>query len=595
LITFKKCGYLLVFMEFNTLASAYNSLESTSKRLLKTKIVSDLLKGAKDDDLKYLILLLQGKVFSIQDKQDLGIASRLVIKAMSSVFGLSSKQIENLWKKEGDLGIVASNLASSKKQGVLFSEDLFVRDVFEGFRKLALLEGQGSVDLKIKTLSRLLSLSSSLEAKFVVRLALQDLRVGVAEGTLRDAIAWAFLNEAEPNYFDETQSINPVNREAYNDAISALQSVIDKTNDFEIAALTAKKGLSELKKVKLVVGKPLKVMLAQKVNSAEDAFKSVGSPAAVEYKYDGFRMQIHKKEGVIKIFTRRLDDVTLQFPEVKAFVDENIKAKSFIVDSEAVGFNPETYKYTSFQHISQRIKRKHNISDLAKKLPIELNVFDLIYLDGVELLDEPFRKRRKLLEQILVEVPKKIVLTKLLETSSVVDANKFFDEAVALGNEGVMFKNFDGVYKPGARVGSMVKLKFSMDALDLVIVGAEWGEGKRSGWLTSFTVACRSDSGFLEMGNVGTGLKEKMDEGLSFEELTNLLKPLIIEEKGRMVKVKPEVVVSILFDEIQKSPSYAAGFALRFPRFVTLREDREPEDIISVDEVEEIYYEQKKS
>ena len=582
-------------MDFNTLASAYNSLESTSKRLLKTKIISDLLKGAKDDDLKCLILLLQGKVFSTQDKQDLGIASKLVIKSMSSVFGLSPKQIEDLWKREGDLGVVASNLASNKKQGVLFSEDLSVRDVFEGFRKLALLEGQGSVDLKIKTLARLLSLSNSLEAKYVVRLALQDLRVGVAEGTLRDAIAWAFLTEAEPNYSDENQSINPENREAYNEAISVLQSVIDKTNDFEIAALTAKKGFSELKKVKLVVGKPLKVMLAQKVNSAEDAFKSVGSPAAIEYKYDGFRMQIHKSNDEIKIFTRRLEDVSLQFPEVKEYVNENIKAKSFIIDCEAVGFDPSSGKYTSFQHISQRIKRKHNISDLAKKLPVELNVFDLLYLDGEELLCEPFQKRRKLLERILVEVPKKIVLTKLLETSSVVDATKFFDEAVALGNEGVMFKNFSGVYKPGARVGSMVKLKSSMDALDLVIVGAEWGEGKRSGWLTSFTVACTSDSSFLEMGNVGTGLKEKSEEGLSFEELTNLLKPLIVEERGKYVKVKPEVVVSILFDEIQKSPSYASGFALRFPRFVALREDRAPDDVVSVDEVEDLYYEQKKS
>jgi DNA ligase 1 len=578
-------------MKFILLASAYESLESESKRLVKTHIISQLLKNSKKEDLGRLILLLQGKVFNTADKQDLGIASRIVIKAMSSVFGSSVSAIDNLWREKGDLGVVAQFLTEKKMQNVLFREELSVEEVFNSFRKLASLEGTGSIDIKIKILSRLLSLSEPLESKFTVRVALQDLRIGVADGTLRDAIAWAFLSEAEPNYSDG--SINPANRESYNDAMSILQSVIDKTNDFEIAALTASEGLESLKKVKLVVGKPLKVMLAQKMTTITNAFKSVGTPAALEYKYDGFRMQVHKGD-VVKIYTRRLEDVTLQFPEVKEFVEKNIKAKSFILDCEAVGYNPQTGKYTSFQNISQRIKRKYNIDELAKKLPIELNVFDILYLNGEELLNEPFSDRRKRIESLIEEVPKRIVLSKMIITSDEKEANDFFEESVALGNEGLMFKNLQGLYKPGARVGSMVKFKSSMDALDLVIVGAEWGEGKRSGWLTSFTLACASEAGFLELGKVGTGLKEKPEEGLSFQELTDLLKPLITEEKGRDVKVKPEVVVSILFEEIQKSPSYAAGYALRFPRIVALRSDRQPDDILSVEEVEDIYFEQKK-
>lgn len=581
-------------MEFSYLASAYESLESSSKRLRKTWIISDLLKGAGDDDLSVLILLLQGKVFNTANKQDLGIASKIVIKAMSSVFGISSAKLEDLWRKRGDLGLIAFDLAGKKSQGVLFNEDLSIKEVFESFRKLALLEGTGSVDNKIKILSRLLSLSDGVEAKFVVRLALQDLRVGVAEGTLRDAIAWAFLSEAEPNYSKVDESIDPSSREDYNHAIACVQSAIDKTNDFEFAAKTASRGLDALREVKLVVGKPLKVMLAQKVLSVSEAFKAVGSPAAIEYKYDGFRMQVHKGDD-IKIFTRRLEEVTAQFPEVIDFIKNNIKARSCILDCEAVGYDPKTGKYTSFQQISQRIKRKYNIDELAKKLPIELNVFDLIFLDGEELLDSSFKTRREKLESIVIEEPKRIVLSKKITTSDESVALKFFDESVALGNEGVMFKNFEGAYKPGARVGSMIKLKSSMDALDLVIVGAEWGEGKRSGWLTSFTVACASDSNFLELGKVGTGLKEKVEEGLSFTQLTELLRPLIIEEKGREVKVKPRIVVSILFEEIQKSPSYAAGFALRFPRFVALRDDRDIDDIPTLDDIEDIYYEQKKS
>ncbi|MCC7574843.1 ATP-dependent DNA ligase [Candidatus Woesearchaeota archaeon] len=579
-------------MKFVLLASAYESLGAESKRLKKTKIICDLLRNADSEDLGRLILLLQGKVFNTAEKQDLGIASKIVIKAMSSVFGSSTDNIENLWRNKGDLGVVAQDLASKKKQNVLFKEELFVEEVFSSFRKLASLEGTGSVDNKIKIISRLLSLAEPLEAKFVVRIALQDLRVGVAEGTLRDAIAWAFLSEAEPNYDDG--SINPENREKYNEVVDLLQSVIDKTNDFEIAALTAKKGLSALKEIRLVVGKPLKVMLAQKAPTIKDAFKSVGVPAILEYKYDGFRMQIHKN-GEVKIFTRRLEDVTAQFPEVKEYVEHNVEADSFILDCEAVGYNPETNKYTSFQNISQRIKRKYNIEELAKKLPIELNVFDVLYLNGEDLLNKPFSERRKIIESLIKEVPKKIVLSKKLITSDEDEANKFFEESVALGNEGLMFKNLEGTYKPGARVGSMVKFKSSMDALDLVIVGAEWGEGKRSGWLTSFTLACVSDSDFLELGKVGTGLKEKPEEGLSFQELTDLLKPLIVEEKGRDVKVKPEVVVSVLFEEIQKSPSYAAGFALRFPRIVALRSDRKPDDVLDVEHLEDLYYEQKKS
>ena len=581
-------------MEFKLLASAYDSLEGTSKRLRKTKIVCDLLKKASDDDLSYLMLLLQGRFFSFVDKQDLGIASRLVIKAMSSVFGVSSSKIEDLWKNKGDLGVVAFDLAGKNKQGILFKEDLSVKDVFSGFRKLAMLEGSGSVDNKVKVLSRLLSLAEPLEAKFIVRLALQDLRVGIAEGTLRDALGWAFLEEAEPNYSDEDSSINPSSREKYNEVLAVLQSAIDKTNDFEVAVRTAKQGLSALKNVKLVVGKPLKVMLAQKVSDVSEGFKSVGVPAAVEFKYDGFRMQVHK-EKEIKIFTRRLEDVTAQFPEVKEYVEEHVSASSCILDCEAVGYDPSTDKYTSFQHISQRIKRKYNIDELSRKLPVELNVFDLLFLDGEELLGVPFLDRRKKAKKIVEEAPKKIVLSKQIISEDEKEVLSFFDEAVSLGNEGVMLKNLQGLYRPGARVGSMVKLKSSMDALDLIVVGAEWGEGKRSGWLTSFVVACRSDSGFLELGRVGTGLKEKSEEGVSFQEITDALRPLIVKEKGREVRVRPEVVVSILFEEIQKSPTYESGFALRFPRMVALRSDRSPEDVVSVEDVEDIYYDQKKS
>ncbi|MGV8162221.1 MAG: ATP-dependent DNA ligase [Candidatus Nanoarchaeia archaeon] len=582
-------------MDFIELAKAYEELESTSKRLKKTLIVSRLLKETPEKELEKVLLLLQGRIFGASDEREMGVASKLVVKAISVAMGHDVSEIENQWRKKGDLGLVAEHLCIKKKQGMLFSEELTVSMVFNDLRKVSELEGTGSTDQKVKMISKLLGLAKPLEARYVVRAALQDLRVGIAEGTLRDAIAWAYLEEANPGYDEKTDSITPENREAYSKVMEIVQAALDKTNDFYLVSKTARHGLKELEKIKLELGNPVKVMLAQKVNSVSEAFDVVGRPAALEYKYDGFRMQINKNKDEVIIYTRRLDNVTEQFPEVKEYILKNVKAESCILDCEAAGYDSKTGKYTPFQQISQRIKRKYDIEKLAETLPVELNVFDIIFFEGKDLLKEPFLERRKILEKIIKQVPKKIVLAEQLITDNDEEAQKFFDISVAKGNEGLMFKNLQGIYKPGSRVGYMIKLKSSMDELDVVIVGAEWGEGKRSGWLTSFTVACRnSDGEFLEIGKVGTGLKEKREEGLSFDEMTELLKPIIITQEGREVTVKPKIVISLKHEEVQKSPSYSSGFALRFPRVVALRDDRNTEDIISLEELEDAYYKQRK-
>lgn len=582
-------------MKYEALADAYQELEKTTKRLRKTFIISKLLQKTKESNLDKVILLLQGRVFPIYDEREIGVASKLVIKAMATATGYSSDKIVDQWRKTGDLGEVAEKLISGKKQNTLFSEELTVKIVFDSLQKLSTIEGQGSVDQKVKLIAKLLSLSSPEEAKYVVRNVLGELRVGVAEGTLRDAIAWAYLKDIKPNYNEEDDSINPESREKYKEQLSIVQEALDKTNDFLIVAKAAKEGISELKKIKLKVGTPIKVMLGPKATTIEEAFKIVNKPAAIEYKYDGFRMLVNKNKDKIKIFTRRLDEVTKQFPEVKEFILKNVKAEKCILDAEAAGYDSKTGKYTPFQSISQRIRRKYDIDRLAKEFPVELNVFDILYYEDKDVLNEPFHKRRKILEKIIRQEKKKIVLAKQIVTDSEEEARKFFDEAINKGNEGVMFKNLEGIYKPGSRVGYMVKYKASMDPLDVVIVAAEWGEGKRSGWFTSFTVACQSEGDFLELGKVGTGLKEKQEEGLSFHEMTEILKPLVTEQKGREVKVKPKVVVSLLFDEIQKSGSYSSGYALRFPRFVSLREDRSAHDIVSVEELEDLFFSQKKA
>jgi DNA ligase-1 len=280
---------------------------------------------------------------------------------------------------------------------------------------------------------------------------------------------------------------------------------------------------------------------------------------------------------------------------VVGYVKKLVKGSSFILDSEAVGFDAKTRKYLPFQNISQRIKRKYGIDEMQKKLPVEVNIFDIVYYEGKNLVNEPFEERRKLIEKIVTEDQMKLVLAKKKVAHNLKEVEAFFKEAVDKGNEGIMIKNFKAPYKPGSRVGYMLKLKPTIDTLDLVVVGAEWGEGKRAKWLSSFTIACTNDEGkFLEVGKVSTGLKEKKEEGVSFDEMTEVMKPLITKEKGKEVSVRPKIVVSVMYSEIQKSPTYQSGYALRFPRFIAIRYDRGKDDVATLDMIQELYDKQKR-
>ncbi len=633
-------------MQYNKLVEVYEKLESTSKRLEKTYFISKLLKQTKTDDLGVIILLLQGRVFPKWDETKIGVASKLIIKALKLATGFN--KIEEEWRKIGDLGEVAEKLVNKKKQATLFSRQLTVKKVFDNIQKLSHLEGKGSVEQKIRFIAELLTSAKPNEAKYIVRTILEDLRVGVGEGSVRDAIAWAYFppikgifyyckkcktfqpaikkclecdSELDKEYdtgdfrvlrIDQIEQVDKakldnydliiakdkeVARQAYNHLVNILQEAADKTNDFaKVAEITSTKSVKGLSDVELSAGHPIKVMLYPKAKDIEDGFERLGRPAALEFKYDGFRIQVHKKGSSIKLFTRRLDEVTNQFPEVVKYVKQHVKGREFILDSEAVGFDAKTGKYQAFQHISQRIKRKYNIKELAEKLPVELNIFDVISYNGKNMLKIDFVERRKLLKKVVESVSKKIVLAKQLVTDDVKKARKFYEKALDSGEEGIMMKKLKAPYKPGARIGYGFKVKPTMEALDLVIVGAEWGTGKRANWLSSFMLACRDENDELvEIGKVGTGFKEKKEQGVSFEELTELLKPLIVSEKGRVVKVKPKIVIEVAYEEIQKSPTYSSGYALRFPRLLRLRHmERGAEDCSTLEYIEELYYQQKK-
>ncbi|MEK6890903.1 MAG: ATP-dependent DNA ligase [Nanoarchaeota archaeon] len=560
-------------MKYSELCEVYERLSLTSKRLEKILIISEFLKKlAKSKGDNKWIYLLRGRVLPDYDAREYGISRQLIIKVISKSSGVSSDHIVKELNKIGDLGQVAENLMGKKKQSTLYHASLSVGKVFENLTKLFELEGKGSVDKKVSLVAELLSNADGKEAKYLIRTVLADLRIGVADSTLRESIAEAFF---------------PKERK---EMANKIEEIYDLANDFSVIFEAAIKGKKAFDEIEILPGKAMNVMLPVKVNEISEAFRICGKPAAIEHKYDGFRVVISKsKNGSVKLFTRRLEEVTNQFPDVVEVVKKYIKGDSFIVDSEVVGYNPKNHKYTPFESISQRIKRKYHIDKLIQELPVEINAFDVIYLNGKSLVNLPFIERRKILEKIVHIEKLKIRTAYQIVTDSEKKALEFYHEALKIGEEGIMVKKLDSIYKPGRRVGHMVKMKPESRDFDLVIVGAMHGTGKRAGWLTSYIVACRDENGkFLNVGMVSSGLKEKESEGTTYLEMTKLLKPLITEEKGNMVSVKPKLVVAVTYQNIQKSPTYSSGYAMRFPRITAYRPDRNTGDIATIKDIKKM-------
>jgi DNA ligase-1 len=562
-------------MKYSVLADVYERLENTSGKLEKTHIISSLLKETSTELLPKVVLLLNGMVFPSWSEEKLGIANQLIIKAISKSYGINEKEILKDFKKTGDLGLVVEIISKSKKQTTLGSKELSVEKVIENLQLIAKQSGGSSQDRKINLIAELLIQAKPKDAKYMVRTVLEQLRVGVAEGLVRDAIAEAF--NVSPKVVEDAWFLNP---------------------DYgEIAEIAKENGEKGLENVKMEIGKPMMVQLAEKAPSLEDAINSF-EKVALEYKYDGARMLIHKKDEKIAIFTRRLENITKAFPDVVDICKKGLKAKECIVDGEGLAIDKKTGKPLPFQMLSQRIKRKYEIEETAKGIPIELNLFDIVYLNGKALFDLALVERRKLLESVVKKIPGKLQLAKQLITKDLKEADKFYNEALEAGQEGLIVKDLEAKYQPGKRVaGGWLKVKPVLESLDLVITGGLWGTGKRAGWLGSYILACREpDTGkFLECGMMGTGVKEKktLPNDVTFKELTKILKPYIEFEKGNEIKIKPKVVIEVAYEEIQKSPTYSSGYALRFPRLLKIRWDKGPEEADDLDRLERIFKIQK--
>lgn len=560
-------------MLYSILAETYERLEKTSGKLEKTKTISELLKETPEKELEKIVLLLNGSVFPAWSGHDIGIANQLMIKAVAKASGISEDSVLKKFRETGDLGLSVEKIIGGKKQKTFATKRLDIEKVFSNIQKIALVSGKGSQEQKISLIAELLVSANPNEAKYIVRTTLGELRIGVAEGLIRDAVAQAFSVDAE-----------------------LVESAWFLRPDYgEIASIAKKEGESGLKKVKIMLGEPMMVQLAEKSPTLKEAIESFENPS-LEYKYDGMRTVIQKKGGKIWVFTRNLENVTKQFPDIVELCKKGIAAEECVIEGETLGMSGG--KPLPFQSLSQRIQRKYDIEVMVKKIPIQINLFDVTYLKGEMLLLKPMKERRKILEKIVKPVSGKFQLSEQLITHNLAEAEKFYRKSLAAGNEGVIVKNLDAFYQAGRRVaGGWLKVKPTMENLDLVIIGADYGTGKRAGWFGSFVLGCRNEEGkFLECGMLGTGVKEKKTDetDVTLKEFTKMLKPLIEREEGNHVWFKPKIVIEVAYEEIQKSPSYSSGYALRFPRFIRLRTMEKPaEQADTIERIEKLYEMQK--
>ncbi len=553
-------------MKFSEVAETFEKLDATQKTLEKTDILAELYHEA-GDELPDVVLLCTGQPFPSWKNMDLGVSSKTLVKIIAKATGRNEDEITEVWKNQGDLGLAAEKMVEKKTQQRLMTQELDVEKVMKRLQKVAEMEAQGlsgsvDQDKKQKELAELISSAEPEEARYLARIIINNLRLGIGEGTIRDALAEAFFD---------------------GEHVEDIQQAYDFTNDFAEVAKASQKSIDAVRSLELELYRPIKSMLAKKVETIEEGFEEVGEPAVIDYKYDGMRAQIHVKDGEVKVFTRRLEDVTEQFPDVVEAVEENIDSDNCIIDAEIVGYDPEDGSMIPFQKLSKRIKRKYEIQKLKAEIPVTVRPFDLIYLDE-PILQEEYSSRWENLQKVVGEEEKEMKLVDHAETSDPEKVQELQQKSLSAGHEGIMMKSMDAEYKPGNRVGYMVKLKPVMETLDLAIVGAKWSEGRRSDWLGRLYLGCYDEENdeYLEVGKMATGLTDEQ-----FQEITEKLKPLITNEDGRKVEVRPEVIVEAEYEEIQKSPNYSSGYALRFPRMKQFREDKEEAD--SLEKIENLY------
>ena len=580
-------------MEFAVLADAFKKMEDTTKRLELTQILVDLFKVTSPELISKIVYLIQGKLRPDYEGVELGVAEKLAIKAISKSAAIPIKKIEEEYRKSGDLGHAASIILEQKAQTTFVVEDITVERVYETLFKIAKLEGARSQDMKMKYISSLLNDANPLEARFILKILLGTLRLGIAENTVMDAIAIAYTEEKE-------------NREHIERAYNVCCDLGD------VAKTVTINGLAGAQKYEVTVFKPIRPMLAERVKSEKEAIEKMGNKFAAEYKLDGERAQLHMKNGEVKLFSRSIEDITKYYPDIVEKIPQSLKSTELIVEAEVVAINEESGEFLPFQELMHR-RRKYKIEKAVSEYPITVNFFDIMYADGKSWLDVEYEKRREILEKIVIENDfAKLVPMTIIRNENEIE--EFLENSINAGCEGLMLKMLNAPYKAGSRGSNWLKLKREYrnelgDSLDLVVIGAFFGRGRRTGRYGTLLLAAY-DNGtdtFPSICKVGTGFTdEDLDQlyQLLQSKVTLKKNPRINSEMEADVWFEPELVLEIVASEITLSPIHKtamdvvrknSGLALRFPKFTgKIRLEKIPEDASTTQEVTALYKGQKK-
>ena len=581
-------------MEFLIIAEIFERMENTAKRIELTNILVELFKKIPKKIIPNAVYLLQGIIRPNFEGVELGIAEKLAIHAISKSSGLPIKKIENDYKNEGDLGITASNILKLKTQTTFTTEKITLERVYETLFKIAKLEGKGSQDLKLKYISSLLNDATPVEAKFLVKILLGTLRLGIAENTVMDALAIAFTGKKE-------------NREQIENAYN-VSSDLGK-----VSLIIATYGMDEIKKFQISLFSPIRPMLADRVKSEKEAVEKMPDVFAAEYKLDGERVQIHKHANKIILFSRRLENITKYYPDIVENIGKSLNVNEGIFEAEIVPINENTGEFLPFQELMHR-RRKYKLEQAISQYPITVNFFDVLYFDKKNCLDSPYSERRKILEQS-VDENKLAKLVPVLFAKNKNDVQDFLENSINAGCEGLMLKTLTAPYRAGTRGSNWLKLKREYrnelgDSLDLVVIGAYFGRGRRTGLYGTLLLGTYNpeEDNFSSICKVGTGFTDESLDQL-FQILSNKVtlkkNSRIISEMEADVWFEPELVLEIVASEITLSPIHKTGlglirkdtgFALRFPKFTgKIRYEKAIEDASTDEEVLTLYKGQSKT
>lgn len=584
-------------MKYIDVVHFYEKIEATTKRLEMTSYLVDLFENTPSELIDKVVYMTQGRLYPDFVGIEIGMAEKMAYKALAMATGVSMSRIEQEAKKRGDIGIIAANLlGTTKKQTTLFSRELSVQDVYDSLDKIAKTTGYGSADTKMRILAGLLADASPTEAKYIMRTITGKMRLGIADMTILDALSQAF-GEYKKDEIERVYNFSP--------------------DLGDIAKVLSLSGLHGIKEYHAKVGMPIKMMLAQRMGSADEIIEKMRKEnlgrVICEYKYDGERIQIHKINKKVKLFSRNLENITEQYPDIVKFAIHNLRVEEAIVEGECVAVDADTGDMLAFQELMHR-RRKYDIEEKVKEFPANIYLFDALLIEGEDITNLPLEKRRNILKESIVE-GNGFKMSHAIVSENTKDIESFFESAIQDGCEGLVLKGENTIYQAGARGWSWIKLKriFQskiVEPIDVVIVGAFMGRGRRSGNYGALLVAVydHERDAFPTISKLGSGFTD--DELVSLPKMLSSYKlekkhPRVESSMKADIWFEPKIVLEVIGDELTLSPIHpcgynkireTAGIAIRFPRFThNFRWDKAAEDATTVEEIIDMYRSQLKS